>query len=96
MSSPILDFNDNLICVEVDDVDYSNTNWWSIDSQSLFSTYCNNDCSSSTVTINAILTSKKLVGIFDMMGRETNFKPNTTLIYLYEDGTTEKVYTVMY
>ena len=33
---------------------------------------------------------KELVKIFDILGRETNFKPNVPLIYLYKDGTVEK------
>lgn len=34
----------------------------------------------------------KLIKITDMMGRETTFKPNMTLIYIYSDGTIEKVF----
>ena len=29
-----------------------------------------------------------------MMGRETSFKPNTPLIYVYDDGSIEKVFTI--
>mgnify|MGYP001590373999 CR=1 FL=1 len=38
--------------------------------------------------------NKSLVRIVDMLGRETEYKPNTVLIYLYSDGTTEKVFKV--
>ena len=41
-------------------------------------------------------TNKTLVKILDMMGRETTFKPNTPLIYVYDDGSTEKVFSVDY
>ncbi|MDC1403621.1 LamG domain-containing protein, partial [Crocinitomicaceae bacterium] len=34
----------------------------------------------------------KLSKIVDLMGRETPFKPNTVLIYVYDDGTTERVF----
>jgi hypothetical protein len=34
---------------------------------------------------------KKLVMIVDFMGRETEFKPNTPLIFIYSDGTRERV-----
>jgi uncharacterized protein (TIGR02145 family) len=34
---------------------------------------------------------KSLVKIIDFMGRETEFKPNTPLIYIYSDGSTERV-----
>lgn len=39
-------------------------------------------------------TSKKLVQVIDLIGRETEDKPNTLLIYIYDDGTTEKVFRV--
>lgn len=38
--------------------------------------------------------SKKLVGITDVMGKETEYKPNTLLIYIYSDGTTQKVFRI--
>jgi hypothetical protein len=31
-----------------------------------------------------------------MMGSETTFTPNTPLIYIYDDGSTEKVFSVEY
>jgi len=43
-----------------------------------------------------LITSKNLIQILDMMGRETSFKPNTPLIYVYDDGSTEKVFIVEY
>jgi hypothetical protein len=36
-------------------------------------------------------TQKELVKIIDFMGRETEFKPNTPLIFIYSDGTRERV-----
>jgi uncharacterized protein (TIGR02145 family) len=38
--------------------------------------------------------NKNLIKISDLMGRETEFKPNTVLIYVYSDGTTERVLQV--
>ena len=38
--------------------------------------------------------NKKLVQIVDIMGRETDDKPNTLLIYVYSDGTKEKVFRI--
>ena len=35
---------------------------------------------------------KKLVKIVDILGRETSFKNNNILIYIYSDGSTEKKY----
>jgi len=36
--------------------------------------------------------NKSLLRITDLMGREAKDTPNTTLIYIYSDGTAEKVY----
>jgi hypothetical protein len=35
--------------------------------------------------------ARELVKILDIIGRETIFKPNVPLIYLYKNGTVEKV-----
>ena len=40
----------SLVCIEVDNVAYSNSNWTNIDTQTSFSTNCSNSC--STVGIN--------------------------------------------
>lgn len=37
---------------------------------------------------------KELVKIVNLLGQETEHKPNTPLIYIYSDGSTERVYTV--
>ncbi|WP_159038457.1 hypothetical protein [Brumimicrobium mesophilum] len=51
---------------------------------------------SSTRTLNtaenSINKKRELVKIIDFMGRETEFKPNTPLIYIYNDGTRERVF----
>ena len=88
--------NPNLSCIEVDDAAWSTSNWTGIDFQASFSEDCNNDCSSSTVGITELNSSKSLIQILDLMGRETSFKPNTSLIYVYDDGSTEKVFSVEY
>ena len=85
--------NPNLTCIEVDDVGWSTANWTIIDPQTSFSEDCNNDCTLSLTELN---TSKNLIQILDLMGRETSFKPNTPLIYVYDDGSTEKVFSVEY
>ncbi|MDC1384398.1 hypothetical protein N8329_00310 [Crocinitomicaceae bacterium] len=83
--------NPNLTCIEVDDVNYSTTNWTQIDSQVSFSADCNNGgCTLNTTELNN--TSKQLIKIVDLMGRETTFKPSTPLIYIYSDGTLERVF----
>jgi hypothetical protein len=39
-------------------------------------------------------TERELVYIFDSLGRKTEFTYNTILIFLYDDGSTEKVYVL--
>ena len=80
-----------LSCIEVDDVNFSTINWTSIAAQTSFSEDCNNDCS-NTSSLTELTSSKNLIQIIDLMGRKTNFKPNTPLIYVYDDGSTEKVF----
>ena len=45
-----------------------------------------------STNLTEITSTKNLVQILDLMGRETTFKPNTLLIYVYDDGSTEKVF----
>ena len=54
------------------------------------------DTGTSTNDLIELTTSKNLIQILDMMGCETYFKPNTPLIYVYDDGSTEKVFSVEY
>ena len=54
------------------------------------------NCPNCTSSLNELTTSKNLIQILDMMGRETPFKPNTPLIYVYDDGSIEKVFSVEY
>lgn len=51
---------------------------------------CDNN---NTLTINETSkdSEKELMKIIDFMGRETEFKPNTPLIYIYNDGSTKRV-----
>ena len=88
--------NPNLTCIEVDDAAWSTANWTNIHPQTSFSEDCNNDCSSSNAGTNELSSSKNLILVLDLMGRETTFKPNTPLIYVYDDGNIEKVFSVEY
>jgi len=56
--------NPNLICIDVDDVVYSTSNWTNIDAQTSFSTNCNNGCST--------------VGIDELPSSTINMHPNPT------------------
>lgn len=39
-------------------------------------------------------TQKQVVRILDVMGRETTFKPNTVLFYVFSDGTMRRVFKI--
>jgi hypothetical protein len=39
-----------------------------------------------------VLDNKQLIKIVDILGKATEFKPNTLLFYIYKDGTVEKKY----
>ena len=61
-----------------------------IDDVSLIKTSC-----PSTVGINEVqLDEKELIKIIDVTGRETHVTPNTLLLYIFSDGTIEKVFIV--
>jgi len=93
--------NDNVLltCIEVDDDNYSTSNWtdplyFLFDNWASFSTNCNNTC---TVGVNEQTPpSKGLIGVIDLLGRESKIKPNTLLIYIYNDGSTKRGVNVNY
>ena len=82
-----------LTCIQVDNSNYFATAWESyVDNVQMFSENCASDC---TVGISSLQnTPKKCIKIIDYMGRETSFKPNMPLIYVYDDGSKEKVFSV--
>jgi hypothetical protein len=85
----------NLMCVEVDNLGYANSNWISsFDNFVTFSTNCNytNPCN-TTSAIEEHSTNKKLLKVTDLLGRETK-QTNQPLFYIYDDGTVEKRITV--
>lgn len=89
--------NPNLTCIEVDDATWSTANWTvaggNIDAQMSFSTNCNNACSNVAVGISELNSNqpKDLIKIVNLLGQETAYRPNTPLIYIYSDGSTERV-----
>lgn len=82
-------YNPNLSCIEVDDAAWSTANWTFINGQSYFSEDCSAVCAWGIDEIT--IGSKELVRIVDVLGRETTLKPNIPLIYIYSDGSTERV-----
>jgi len=82
--------NPNLTCIEVDDINYSGVNWTNIDPNTWYGTDCNNTCSNTSSISELNNLPKQLIKIVDVLGRETPFKPNTPLLYIYNDGTVER------
>jgi hypothetical protein len=82
--------DNNLTCVEVDNIGQA-TNNWTFDSFTSISTNCNytNPCQSTSV-IEEHTTNKELLRTIDVLGRETKGKKNQPLFYIYNDGTVEK------
>lgn len=48
-------------------------------------------CTTASMDETTFSSNKKRIKIVDLLGRETEFKPNTPLIYIYDDGSTERV-----
>ena len=91
--------NPQLYCINVDDPNYcdiaSTWLWSEYDSWDIMNPGVPNPYSYSTSCVVGIEEfsnqPKKLIRIIDYLGRETTFKPNTPLIYQYDDGSVEKV-----
>jgi len=81
--------NPNLTCIEVSDLS-AITQVWIIDPQTTFSENCNNACSNTSNISELNTTTKQLVKIVDVLGREARFKPNTPLLFIYNDGKVER------
>ena len=50
------------------------------------------DLNISTSTDNFVFDNKRLIKMVDLLGRETSFKNNHILFYIYSDGSREKKY----
>jgi hypothetical protein len=88
--------NPDLQCIQVDNAAYSSTNWTYIDPTATFNENCPSDCGTSVAGINELKSSKSILKILDLMGRETTFKTNTPLILIYDNGSIEKVFGADY
>ena len=81
-------YNPNLNCINVDNVAWSTSNWtamnYQIDPQHYFSTNC------APSTIEEQTTTKEILKVTDLLGRETKGTKNKLLMYIYNDGIVEK------
>ena len=75
--------NPQLDCIAVNDVTHANFNWIK-DSGCVFSSNC------GTSFVEDYQSKRKLIKVLDIFGRSIIQKPNMTLLYFYNDGTTEK------
>ena len=76
--------NPQLDCIAVNDVTHANFNWIK-DSGCVFSSNC------GTSFVEDYQSKRKLIKVLDIFGRSIIPKPNMTLLYFYNDGTTEKI-----
>jgi hypothetical protein len=89
--------NPNLSCITVDNIAWSNTNWTvanqNIDPQMLFNTNCGTQCA---LEVNELSNHRheKVAKIIDVFGREIKYEVNKVMIYLYEDGSSEKRFVI--
>ena len=105
LSSVQLNDNPVMYSVIVDDPNYSNSApLWSWSDQALWNVFnignpnnpyqylVSGNCTLGVSELNN--TSKQLIKIVDLIGLETNLKPNTPLLYIYDDGTVERRMTI--
>jgi len=82
--------NPNLSCINVDNATWSDATWsvanGDIDVQHYFSNNC-----FGTSEIEEYYTNKEFLKITDLLGREIKAIKNTSLFYIYDDGTVEKI-----
>ena len=82
-------YNPSLSCINVDNIMWSTNNWlvanYQIDSQHYFDT----NCTPTNITGNN-LTTKKLIYVSEILGKNTANKNNQLLLYIYDDESTEK------
>ena len=55
---------------------------------------CVMNCSSTGLTDLKNLNTGRLLKITDILGQETPYRRNTSLFYIYDDGTVEKIITI--
>jgi hypothetical protein len=84
-SGTACDYVENGLFIGMQDFQYGLNNYIE------YVNYCNDQ---TTSTPELTIEQKIPVRIVDYMGRETADKPNTLLIYIYSDGTTQKVFKV--
>ena len=75
--------NPSLTCIDVNDVSNAVYNW-STDSWTNFSANC------SSTGVKNYSNQRKLIKVLDVFGRSVTPKQNMPLLYIYDDGTTEK------
>ena len=86
--------NPELTCIEVFDPEWGAANLTSFfDGEVTFSNQCDNACSSQVSGIQSVQFERRsLVKVMDYLGREVPVTFNTPLIYLFNDGTVERVF----
>jgi hypothetical protein len=76
-----------LTCILVDDLAYSNSNWFGIQQINAWH-YFSLNCGVSSVYDK--FQNKALLKVTDVLGRKSKGTKNSPLFYIYDDGTVEK------
>tara|TARA_B100000575_G_scaffold286182_1_gene282546 strand:+ start:530 stop:1432 length:903 start_codon:yes stop_codon:yes gene_type:complete len=85
--------NDDLYCIDVDDVFWSNNNWNFIPNNNISPwTYFSENCNSTSIQEHN--ANKELLKITDLLGKETKEKKNQPFIYFYDNGTVKKKFLI--
>lgn len=90
--------NQSLTCIQVDDPAYSQVAWsWLaqlFDPSLQYSTNCNCSLTIGIEEFQSTTNNSSIDGVFDLLGRETAFQTNTSLIIRYDDGSYRKVHVI--
>ena len=81
--------NDDLYCVDVDNVIWSNNNWNFLPNNNISPwTYFSENCNSTSIKEQT--TNKEILKKTDLLGRKSKLQKNIPFIHIYDDGTVEK------
>ena len=85
--------NDDLYCIDVDNVIWSNNNWNFLPNNNISPwTYFSENCNSTSVQEKT--SKKEILKLTDLLAREIKWKKKKSLFYIYDDGTVEKKITI--
>ena len=85
--------NDDLYCIDVDNVVWSNNNWNFLPNNNISPwSYFSENCNSTSIHEQTI--NKEIFKVTDLLGKESKPLKNIPFIEIYDDGTVEKKITI--